>query len=209
MKKFFVTIFTTIFAISSWGQHNPWDETPGALIDDMSRAIASQPGNYIAVSASEFVPRFGLVVQRNAFLELGLGLDFNRLGYIAASEYVSFWYSNLRPYVAGDIMLSSKLLGGIKAGVDYIISTPVVGMAFGGEGTWYTDGRRTAWGVTPKLMLSFVKFEAYYGFDILFHNDLREFIGPHRIGITMTVNPKFWRRKKQIYSNYYDTYIVR
>lgn len=208
MKPLFVTIFALFFALAGRAQHHHDDETPRALMEDMSRAIASQSGNNVTHAYSDFVFRSGLAVQRNAFLELGLGCDFNRLGYIGASEYVSFWYSNIRPYIAGDIMLSNRLLGGAKAGVEYILSTPVVGMAFGGEATWYTDGRRTAWGVTPKLMLSFVKVEVYYGLNVLFTNDLRKYLGPHRVGVVMTLNPKFWRRKKQIYSNYYDTYVV-
>jgi hypothetical protein len=139
-------------------------------------------------------------------VEAGLGLDFQQIGYTAASEFLSFGYSNLRPYVAGEIMAGSHLVGGAKAGVEYIRSTPLLGMAFGGEATWLTDGAARAVLITPRLMLSFVKVEVYYGYNFFVQNHLTRWVGHHRFGVSMTVNPRFWRRKQQLYERYYDSY---
>ena len=187
-------------------EHNPADETPGALLEDMSAAIASQPGERVLYSFTGFAPRFGLAVQKGLFAEAGVSLDFYKLGYTAASEYVSFGYSNLRPYLSGEIMAGRKLLGGGKAGIEYIRSTPILGMAFGGDVSYYTDGVDDAIAITPKLMLSLVKVEIYYGYNIFVRNDLRPWIGHHRIGVSMTLNPRFWRRKNRVYEDYYNTY---
>ncbi len=99
-----------------------------------------------------------------------------------------------------------KLIGGAKAGVEYIRSTPIVGMAFGGDVSYYTDGGREAVVVTPRLMLSLVKVEIYYGYNFFLHNNLRPWIGHHRFGVSMTLNTRFWRRKREIYEDYYNTY---
>jgi hypothetical protein len=186
--------------------HNPADETPSALLRDMDNAIASQPGDHVFVQSSAIVPRFALAVQKNMFAEIGASLDLYRMGYTAASEYVSFGYSNLRPYVAGEIMLGKPLIGGAKAGIEYIRSTPILGMAFGADATFYSDGHDNATVITPRLMLSFVKFELYYGYNIFVHNELTQWIGHHRFGVSMTLHPRFWRHKKRFYEEYYNSY---
>lgn len=216
MKKSFILLTVLVCAFSARAQvhdghghddeHNPADETPGALLEDMAAAIASQPGERVLYSFTGFAPRFGLAVQKGLFAEAGVSLDFYKLGYTAASEYVSFGYSNLRPYISGEIMAGRKLLGGGKAGIEYIRSTPILGMAFGGDVSYYTDGVDDAIAITPKLMLSLVKVEIYYGYNIFVRNDLRPWIGHHRFGVSMTLNPRFWRRKNRVYEDYYNTY---
>ncbi len=79
-------------------------------------------------------------------------------------------------------------------------------MAFGGDVSYYTDGVDDAIAITPKLMLSLVKVEIYYGYNIFVRNDLRPWIGHHRFGVSMTLNPRFWRRKNRVYEDYYNTY---
>lgn len=187
--------------------HDPSRETPGALFEEMSRAIAAQPGEKVLYSFTGVAPRVGLAVQKNLFAEVGVSLDFYKLGYTAASEYLSFGYSNLRPYLSGEIMAGRHLLGGGKAGVEYIRSTPVLGMAFGGDVSYYTDGARDAVLLTPRLMLSFVTVEVYYGYSLFLRNDLTRWIGHHRFGVSMTLNSRFWKRKKRVYEDYYNTYM--
>jgi hypothetical protein len=148
-----------------------------------------------------------MAVQKGLFVEAGLGLDLQQIGYTGASEFPSFGYSNLRPYVAGEIMAGRNLLGGGKAGIEYIRSTPLMGMAFGGEVSYLTDGAARAVLVTPRLILSFVKVEVYYGYNFFVRNELTRWVGHHRFGVSMTVNPRFWRRKQQVYEQYYDSYL--
>jgi hypothetical protein len=153
-------------------------------------------------------PRFGLAWQTGTFAEVGLSLDFYSIAYTEASEYVTFSYRNLRPYVSGEILISGrKTLGGGKAGLEFIMSTPVLGMAFGADGSYYTDGRGHAVTITPRLMLSFVYVEVFYGFNIFVRNDLTRWVGRHRVGLSFTLNPRFWKRKKQIYNDYYESYL--
>ncbi len=173
----------------------------------MADAIAAQPGQRVLYSFTGFAPRFGLAVQKSLFAEVGLSLDFYQLGYTGASEYVSFGYSNLRPYLAGEIMVGRKLLGGGKMGVEYIRSTPILGMAFGADASYMTDGEQNAVMITPRLMLSFVTVELFYGYNIFVRNDLARWIGRHRIGVSMTLNRRFWKRKKAIYEDYYNSYL--
>jgi hypothetical protein len=187
--------------------HNPADETPGALFEDMAAAIASQPGERVLYSFAGVAPRLGLAMQKGLFAEAGVSLDFYKLGYTAASEYLSFGYSNLRPYLSGEIMAGRHLVGGGKAGIEYIRSTPILGMAFGGDVSYYTDGARDAIAITPRLMLSLVKVEIYYGYNIFVRNGLERWIGHHRFGVSMTLNRRFWKRKKEIYEDYYNTYV--
>ncbi len=186
--------------------HDHADESPGVLFGELSAAIAAQPGERVLHRFTGVTPRFGLAVQKSIFAEAGLGIDLYRIGYTGASEFVSFGYDNLRPYIAGEIMVNSKLLGGAKAGIEYIRSTPILGMAFGGEVAWYTDGGAKALLVTPRLMLSFVKVEVYYGYSFFVRNELTRWLGHHRFGVSMTLNPRFWRRKTRIYEDYYNTY---
>lgn len=153
-------------------------------------------------------PRFGLSWQKEFFFEAGVGVDIYRIGYTEASEYVSFFYHNLRPYVAGEIMMrGDKTVGGPKAGIEFIMSSNLFGMAAGGDFSWYTDGLRDAVAITPRLMLSFVYVEVYYGYNFFICNDLQNYIGKHRIGVSCVLNPKFWKRKKQIYESYYESYL--
>ncbi len=228
MKKIFLLLAALLFAVGVQAQvhddhgheghsheghgheehdHNPADETPGALLEDMQRAIAAQPGEKVLYAFTGVAPRFALATQKGLFAEAGVSLDFYRLGYTAASEYVSFGYSNLRPYISGEIMVGRHLLGGAKAGVEYIRSTPILGMAFGGDVSYMTDGPRKAVLITPRLMLSFVKVEIFYGYNVFVRNELTRWIGHHRFGVSMTLNPRFWRRKKLIYEDYYNTYV--
>ena len=189
--------------------HDHGDENPAVLIEEMSNMVAAQPGERVLYKFTGFTPRFGLAMQTQLFAEVGVGLDFYRLGYTSASEFVSFGYSNLRPYLSGEIMAGragGRLLGGVKAGAEYIRSTPIIGMAFGADASYYTDGSREAVIVTPRLMLSLVKVEIYYGYNIFVRNHLRPWIGHHRFGVSMTLNPRFWRRKNKIYEDYYNTY---
>ena len=187
--------------------HNPADETPGALLKEMYQAIAAQPGERVLYKFSGLAPKFALATQKELFAEAGVSLDFYQLGYTAASEYVSFGYSNLRPYLSGEIMVGRHLLGGAKAGAEYIRSTPILGMAFGGDVSYLTDGVGKAVLITPRLMLSLVKVEVFYGYNIFVRNELTRWVGRHRFGVSITLNPRFWRRKKLIYEDYYNTYI--
>ncbi len=187
--------------------HDHADAPPGVLFEELAAAIAGQDGERVLHRFTGVTPRFGLAMQKGLFAEAGLGLDFYKIGYTVASEFVSFGYDNLRPYIAGEIMINSKLLGGGKAGIEYIRSTPILGMAFGGEVGWYTDGAAEALLVTPRLMLSFVKVEVYYGYSFFVRNELRRWLGHHRFGVSMTLNPRFWRRKNRIYEDYYNTYL--
>jgi hypothetical protein len=79
-------------------------------------------------------------------------------------------------------------------------------MAFGGDVSYYTNGANEAVLITPRLMLSFVKVEIYYGYNIFVRNELRPWIGHHRFGVSMTLNPRFWKRKASVYEEYYYTY---
>jgi hypothetical protein len=224
MKRIFVLVAALVFVLGVRAQvhgdheghdheahdahdHNPADETPGALFEDMAAAIAAQPGERVLYSFTGVVPRFALATQKGLFAEAGVSLDFYKLGYTGASEYVSFGYSNLRPYLSGEIMAGRHLLGGGKAGVEYIRSTPILGMAFGGDVSYLTDGRGEAVLITPRLMLSFVTVEVFYGYNLFVRNELTRWVGHHRLGVSMTLNPRFWRRKKQVYEDYYNTYI--
>ncbi|MDR2883344.1 MAG: hypothetical protein LBU98_06175 [Alistipes sp.] len=186
--------------------HDHADETPGVLFGELAEAIAGQPGERVLHRFTGVTPRFGLAVQKGLFAEAGLGLDFYRIGYTGASEFVSFGYDNIRPYVSGEIMMNREPLWGGKAGIEYIRSTPILGMAFGGEVSCYTDGGAGAVLVTPRLMLSFVRVELYYGYSLFVRNELTRWLGHHRFGVSMTLNPRFWRRKARIYEDYYDTY---
>jgi hypothetical protein len=188
-------------------RHDPARETPGALFEEMSQAVAAQPGHRVLYKFTGLAPRVGLATQKGLFAEAGVSLDFYRLGYTGASEYLSFGYSNLRPYLAGEIMAGRHLLGGGKAGIEYIRSTPVLGMAFGGDVSYLTDGVGKAVLVTPRLMLSLVKVEVYYGYNFFVRNELTRWVGHHRFGISMTLNPRFWRRKTAVYEEYYNTYL--
>jgi hypothetical protein len=187
--------------------HDPARETPRALLEGMAEAIESQEGEHVLSSFTGVAPRFGLAVQRGLFAEAGVSLDIQRIGYTAASEYLSFGYSNLRPYVAGEMLLSNKLLGGGKAGVEYIRATPVIGMAFGADVSYFSDGAADAVLLTPRLMLSFVRVEVFYGYNFFLRNGLTRWIGHHRFGVSMTLNPRFWRRKNEIYGDYYNSYL--
>ncbi len=187
--------------------HDHTDESPGVLFGEMAGAIAAQPGERKLYKFTGLTPRFGLAVQKQLFAEAGLGLDFYQIGYTGASEFVSFGYSNLRPYLSGEIMANRKLLGGGKAGIEYIRSTPILGMAFGGEVSYYTDGPADAVLITPRLMLSFVKVDLYYGYSFFVRNELTRWLGHHRFGVSMTLNPRFWRRKTRIYEEYYNSYL--
>jgi hypothetical protein len=186
--------------------HDPASETPGALFREMTAAIAAQPGQRVLYKFTGLVPRLGLATQKGLFAEVGLSLDFQQIGYTGASEFPSFGYSNLRPYVSGEIMVGSHRLGGGKAGVEYIRSTPVLGMALGGDVSYLTDGSGRALLVTPRLMLSLVWVELYYGYNFFVRNDFPRWIGHNRFGVSVTLNPRFWSRKKQIGEEYYDSY---
>ncbi len=103
-------------------------------------------------------------------------------------------------------MVGRKLLAGGKAGAEFIMSTPVVGMAVGADTSYYTDGAAHAVTFTPRIVFSFVYVEVYYGFNFFLRNELTRWIGHHRFGVSMTLNRGFWRRKKEMYQDYYDTY---
>jgi hypothetical protein len=221
MKRVFLTLWFLAAALEALGQHDlhghdhdhdhdehdPARETPGALFEELGRALEAQPGQRMLYKFTGVAPRVGMAVQRGLFAEAGLGLDIQRIGYTAASEFPSFGYSNLRPYLAGEIMAGRHLLGGGKAGIEYIRSTPLLGMAFGGYATYLTDGMGRAVLITPRLMFSFVRVEIYYGYNFFVRNELTRWVGHHRFGVSMTVNPRFWSRKQQIYEHYYDSYL--
>jgi hypothetical protein len=178
-----------------------------AVPEGLLREVYGENEHTVSHSFVGVAPRFGLALQRGFFAEAGISMDIYRIGYTGASEYVTFNYRNLRPYVSGEILLSgSKLLGGGKAGLEFIMSTPLMGMAVGADASYYTDGPGRAVSITPRLMLSFVYVEVFYGYNIFIHNDLRTWIGPHRFGVSITLNPKFWRRKKAIAEEYYESY---
>ncbi len=187
--------------------HDHSGESVRALFEGVSEMVAGQGGERVMHAHTAVAPRFGLAVQKGLFAEVGASLDFYRLGYIEASEYVSFSYQNLRPYISGEIMAGRKLLGGGKAGVEFIMSTPVVGMAVGLDGSYYTDGKLRAVTLTPRLVLSFVYVELYYGYNFFLRNELTRWIGHHRFGVSMTLNRGFWRRKKDVYQDYYNSYL--
>jgi len=187
--------------------HDHADEPPGVLIREMAEAIAAQPGRRVLRSFVGVAPRVGFAAQKGLFAEAGVSIDIYQLGYTEGSEYASFGYSNLRPYLSGDMLLSGKLLGGVKLGVEYIRSTPLVGMALGGDVSFYTDGPRRAVTLAPRLMLSLgSRVELFWAYNFFIHNELRPWIGHHRIGFTMTLDRRFWRRKREAYEDYYNSY---
>jgi hypothetical protein len=172
------------------------------------RETHGEESHTLFYSFTGLAPRFGLAWQTGTFAEVGLSLDFYQIGYTEASEYVTFGYRNLRPYLSGEILISGrKTLGGGKAGLEFIMSTPVFGMAVGADGSYYTDGPGHAVTITPRLMLSFVYVELFYGYNIFVRNDLTRWVGRHRVGVSITLNPRFWHRKKQIYNDYYESYL--
>ena len=183
--------------------HNPFDFS-GLVKEVYGDGEHSVTHRFVGVA-----PRFGLAFQRNLYAEAGLSLDIYRIGYTEASEYVTFRYSNLRPYISGEILVSDRnLLGGGKAGLEFIMSSTLFGMAAGLDGSFYTDRTGAeAWSITPRLMLSFVYVEIFYGYNIFIRNELRPWLGPHRFGVSFTLNPRFWKRKKRIAEDYYDSYV--
>jgi hypothetical protein len=188
--------------------HDHSDESIRALFEGVSGVVYGRPDDMVVHSFTGVAPRFGLAVQKGMFAEAGVSLDFYRIGYTRASEYVTFGYRNLRPYVSGEILVSGKkTLGGGKAGVEFIMSTALLGMAFGADASYYSDGALDAITVTPRLMLSCVYVEVFYGYNIFVRNHLTRWIGHHRLGVSVTLNPRFWQRKKQIYQDYYDSYL--
>jgi hypothetical protein len=188
-------------------RHDHADESPGALIGEMTEAMEAQPGRRVLHAHTGWAPRVGLATQRGLFAEAGVSLDIWRIGYTEGSEYRSFGYSNLRPYLSGEMMLSGKLLGGAKAGVEYIRSTPLMGMAFGGDVSYYTDGGRNAVILAPRLMLSIAsRVEIFWAYNIFLRNELRPWIGHHRLGFSMTLDGRFLRRKRSAYEDYYNSY---
>ncbi|MDR2894534.1 MAG: hypothetical protein LBU97_03640 [Alistipes sp.] len=216
MKSLFLSLCTLAICFSGWAQehdpghdsgHDPRLETPGALISEMAQAIASQPGERVLDSHVGVVPRFALATQKSLFAEVGVSLDIYRIGYTAGSEYVSFGYSNLRPYISGEIMAAGHLLGGAKAGIEYIRATPLIGMALGGDVSYLTDGPRRAVLLTPRLMLSLGTVELFYGYNFFLRNELVRWVGHHRLGVSITLDRRFWRRKRQMYEDYYNTYL--
>jgi hypothetical protein len=212
MKKLLITAAFIVFAVSVQAQHNhDHDEHSHSLSDAVAAANeaieAGAGGNTVSQSFAGIAPRVGLAWQKGFFAEAGVSLDFYRIGYVEASEYVTFSYRNLRPYVSGEILFGRKLLGGGKAGLEFIMSTPVLGMAFGADAAYYTDGHADAVTITPRLMLSFVYVEVFYGYNFFVRNDLRPWIGHHRVGVSVTLDRKFWRRKKQVYDDYYNSYL--
>ncbi len=187
--------------------HDHSDESVRALFEGVAGVVYGEPENMVMHKFVGVAPRFGLAVQKSMFFEAGVSLDFYRIGYTEASEYVTFGYRNLRPYLSGEIMVSAKkLLGGGKIGTEFIMSTALMGMAFGADASYYTDGVSDAIALTPRLMLSFVYVEVFYGYNIFIRNRLRSWIGPHRFGVSMTLNPRYWKRKKSIYNDYYESY---
>jgi hypothetical protein len=215
MRKLFVIAAFLAFAVPATAQHTDGHDDHSHELQEgqfsgLREVMAATQGEGDAVSHSfvGIVPRVGLALQKGLFAEAGVSLDFYRLGYIGASEYVTFNYRNLRPYVSGEILVSGrKLLGGGKAGLEFIMSSPVLGMAFGADASYYSDGRDDAITITPRLMLSLVYVEVFYGYNFFVHNDLRPWIGHHRIGVSTTINGRFWKRKKQIYEEYYNSYL--
>lgn len=170
--------------------------------------LSQEGGETVSRRFVDVAPRFGLSWQKSFFAEVGLTLDIYRISYTEASEYVSFGYHNIRPYVSGEIMLrGDKTIGGPKAGLEFIMSTNILGMAVGADAAWYTDGRNDAFAVTPRLLLSFVYAEIYYGYNIYTHNNLKPWLGNHRVGVSVVLNPRFWKRKKLIYEDYYNSYL--
>jgi len=186
--------------------HDHADEPPEVLLREMAAAVAAQPGHRVTHSGLGVAPRVGLAVQKGLFAEAGVSLDLWQVGYTEASEYPSFWYSNLRPYISGDILLSNKLLGGAKAGVEYIRAAPIIGMAFGGDVSYYTDGAARAVTLAPRLMLSLGGVEIFWAYNIFLRNELRPWIGHHRVGVSVTLDNRFRRTKKSTYADYYNSY---
>jgi hypothetical protein len=177
-------------------------------IDDHVHDHHKETGALVSHAFVGVVPRLGVSWQQHLFAEAGVSLDFYRIGYNERSEYVSFGYSNIRPYLSGEVMLrGDKTIGGPKAGVEFILATNVLGMALGADATWYTDGVRTSLAITPRLVLSLVYIELYYGYNFLPMNELHDYIGHHRMGVSCTLNPRFWQRKKAIYQDYYNSYL--
>lgn len=175
--------------------------------DDPSH-LHIETGTIVSRDFVGFAPRFSVSWQKEFFAEIGLGLDLYRIGYTEGSEYVSFGYRNIRPYISGEIMMrGDKTIGGPKLGAEFIMSTNIFGMAVGADATWYTDGVRDAVAITPRLLLSFVYLEVYYGYNIFPVNELKGYLGHHKIGVSCTLNPGFWKRKKQMYEEYYQTYL--
>ncbi len=171
-------------------------------------AHAHEGGKAVSRRFVDAAPRFGLAWQKEFFAEAGLCVDIYRIGYTEASEFVSFGYRNIRPYVSGEIMLrGDRTIGGAKAGLEFIMSTNVFGMAVGAETAWYTDGRRDAVAITPRLLLSFVYVEIYYGYGFFVRNELEPWLGHHRVGVSMVLNPRFWKNKKAVYEDYYNSYL--
>jgi hypothetical protein len=206
MKKLILLIFCFV----GWGyacaQHLHLSPTDGG--EHHHEHSFEDTGGLISHSFVGVVPRFAVSWQQEFYAEVGVSLDFYRIGYNEGSEYVSFGYSNIRPYLSGEVMLrGDRTIGGPKAGVEFIMSTNVFGMAVGADATWYTDGVYNTLAITPRLVLSFVYAELYYGYNILPINELRGYVGHHRIGVSCTLNPRFWKRKKAIYNDYYNSYL--
>ncbi len=176
--------------------------------EDEDHEHAEEAGETVRHRFVDVAPRFGVAWQKQFFAEAGLSLDIYRISYTEASEFVSFGYMNIRPYVSGEIMLrGDRTIGGPKAGLEFIMSTNLFGMAVGAEATWYTDGHYDAMAITPRLMLSFVYVEIYYGYNIYVRNELEPWLGHHRVGVSTVLNPRFWKRKKAIYEDYYNSYL--
>lgn len=169
--------------------------------------LHEESGELVSRAFVGLAPRFSVSWQQQFYAEIGLSLDLYRIGYNEGSEYVSFGYRNIRPYVSGEIMLrGDRTIGGPKAGLEFIMATNVFGMAVGADATWYTDGVRNAVAITPRLMLSFVYVEVYYGYNFFPKNELKGYLGHHRVGVSCTLNPRFWKRKKEMYGDYYESY---
>lgn len=189
------------------GKHDHGDENPFDF-SGLVKEVYGDGERSVTHRFTGVAPRFGLAFQRGLFAEAGLSMDIYRIGYTEASEYVTFGYRNLRPYVSGEILVSDRtLLGGGKAGLEFIMSTSLFGMAAGIDGSYYTDGVGQAWTITPRLMLSFVYVEIFYGYNIFVRNELRPWVGHHRFGVSFTLSPRFWKRKKKIAEDYYESYM--
>ena len=203
----FIAILALLASATAYGQHVHIHPIGCDCGEDHDEHV-HEGGETVRHRFVDVAPRFGLAWQSEFFAEVGLSVDIYRIGYTGASEFVSFGYRNIRPYVSGEIMLrGDKSIYGPKAGLEFIMSSNIFGMAVGADATWYTDGRRDAVAITPRLLLSFVYVEIYYGYNFFVRNDLEPWLGHHRVGVSMVLNPRFWKRKKAIYEDYYNSYL--
>jgi hypothetical protein len=141
--------------------------------------------------------RIGVSLQNALFFEFGLAFNRTKSDIIESRHYNKRDIRSRSIYISCEFQTrDSSRIYGPKIGFEILKMNSIVSIISGFETTYYFNNKNNCIVLTPKVGISFLFFDLYYGYNFKFNNRIPE-INKNKIGVLITFNNAHYYKQRK------------